>query len=670
MAVIEAFIKRHKEKLRNLGENYPNSKSLVLDFQELERMDRDTADRLRTHPDNIIMEFEHALNSMSILTSVENPEFKVRFKNMPNERGYTVPIREVTAEYIGKFITLEGTVNRISDVNPKVKNALYVCNICDEHNWVAQERRILVEPYRCKGCQKSDFRFVEEESQWTDIQHIQIQEPLEMLKGGENARTIELWTEDDMTDRVIPGDKVLLTGVVRLKPPKTKSSVFDKYVDVNYIESIQQEFEDIDLTDDDVTQIIELSHDPKLIDKMIDSIAPSIYGYNETKEAIALQLFGGRQGKILADGTKARGDIHLLLIGDPGVAKSRILNFVDDIAPKSIYVTGKGTTGAGLTATAEKDEFNEGAWTLKAGALVLAGGGIACIDEFDKMSKEDRGAMHEAMEQQTISIAKAGITTKFKANTSILAASNPKFSRFDNYKPLAEQFDIPPTLISRFDLIFPIRDILDSVRDKQIADHILKMHSQQDDDEQTIKPLIEPDLFKKYIAYSRRNIKPKMRKESMEKISDFYVSLRARGKGTTAAATPRQLEALVRLSEASAKLRLSEEVSLSDVERAIALTEFVLREIATDATTGELDIDRIVTTHPKSVRDRIRQVEEIMQELIANAPDSMATLSDIVDAMKEKNVDKFEVEKIVTELKKKGEIYEPRHGRFMFTEER
>ncbi len=672
MKSIEAFIGKYKSQLRLLGEKYPEEKSLILDFQELERYSPELADQVRKNPVEKLKEFDEVLNSMSILTVVDNPTFHVRLNNMPKEKGYTIPIRDITSDYIGKFISIDGTVNRISDVFPKLKNAKFMCNTpsCETETWVKQDKRMLFEPYRCKSCHKSDFRLIPEESEWIDIQHIQVQEPLEMLRGGENSRTVELWVEEDMTDQVTPGDKIVATGVVSLKPPKTKSSVYDKFIDVNYIESVQQEFEDIDLTEEDEKEILHLSKDPKLIDKVIDSIAPSIYGYRETKEAIALQLFGGRQGKILADGTKARGDIHLLLIGDPGVAKSRILVFVDLIAPKSIYVTGKGTTGAGLTATAEKDEFNEGAWTLKAGALVLAGGGIAAIDEFDKMSKEDRSAMHEAMEQQTISIAKAGITTKFKANTSILAASNPKFSRFDNYKPLADQFDIPPTLISRFDLIFPIRDILDSTRDKAIADHILKMHSTTEEGEEAITSPVNAELFKKYIAYARRNIKPMMNAETKRKISDYYVSLRGRSKGGTAAATPRQLEALIRLSEASAKIRLSKDVTISDVERAIKLTEFVLREIATDATTGELDIDMIGTTHPKSVRDKIRVVEDAIKELIGSTPEGMASIKDIIDAMGEKGVDKFEVEKIITELKNKGEIYEPRHGKFMFTEDR
>jgi len=666
---IEAFIGKHQEQLRALGEKYPERKSLILDFEELERFDRDLADRLRKTPDEVMLEFEEVLNNLGILTVVENPKFHIRFRNLPKEKGYTVAVRNITAEYIGKFLAVEGLVNRISDVYPKVQNALFVCNRCDEHNWIAQDKRMLIEPSRCRACGKTDFRFIPEESKWIDVQRLEIQEPLEMLKGGEQARRIELWVEEDMTDLATAGDQVMVTGTVRLKPPKMKGSVYDKSLEVNHIEPVEKDFEELDITEAEETEILSLSKDPQLYDKIIDSIAPSIYGYREVKEAIALQLFGGRHGKVLPDGTKVRADMHLLLIGDPGVAKSRILQFVDQIAPKSIYVTGKGTTGAGLTATAEKDEMADGAWTLKAGALVLAGGGIAAIDEFDKMDKEDRGAMHEAMEQQTISVAKAGIIAKFKANTSILAASNPKFSRFDNYKPLAEQFDIPPTLISRFDLIFPIRDILDQETDRAIADKMLLMH-QSDAEMKQIAPQIGAELLRKYIAYARRTIKPELKANTAGKIKEYYVALRARGKGGAVTATPRQLEALVRLSEASAKLRLSGEVTVADVDRAIRLTEFVLREIATDATTGELDIDRIVTDHPKSQRDRIRVVEEILKELSSSSPDGMAALNDVLDAAKEKNIEKYDVERILNELKSKGNIYEPRHDKYMFTEER
>jgi len=275
--------------------------------------------------------------------------------------------------------------------------------------------------------------------------------------------------------------------------------------------------------------------------------------------------------------------------------------------------------------------------------------------------------MHEAMEQQTISLAKAGIVAKFRANTAILAASNPKFSRFDKYKPLGEQFDIPPTLLSRFDLIFPIRDVLDKEQDKKIAEHMLKMHKTGGEMKE-LEPIIPVELFRKYIAYSRKNILPVLTDDAAEKIRDYYVDLRS-GSKETVRATPRQLEALVRLAEASARLRLSDTVTVSDAERAIKLTNFVLREIAYDQTTGEIDIDRIVTDYPKSTRDRIRIIEDIIRELIDKSEERMASLDDIIADASLKNIQRFEAEKNIMELKTKGIIYEPRHGRFMFTEQ-
>ena len=446
---ISSFLEKKADEIRKLGEFYPDKKSFVIDFLEIERFDTELAEKLVSEPDEVLPVFEGIVNEMDIPTVIENPKFHVRVKNLPKEKKYTVMVRDITSDFIGRFISVEGIVNKISDVHPKVVNAMFVCNKCGEQNREPQTTRFLLEPFKCKNCgARENFRFKPELSEFIDTQRLEIQEPLELLKGGDQARRIEIWAEDDITDVVTAGDRVNVTGVVRLNPPKMKGAVYFQFIDANHVEGLEQEFEDIEISEDEIEKIKELSNDAKIYDKIVNSIAPSIYGYREVKEAIALQLFGGRTGKKLPDGTSVRPDIHLLLIGDPGVAKSRVLQYVDQIAPKSIYVTGKGTTGAGLTATAEKDEFAEGAWTLKAGALVLAGGGIACIDEFDKMNKEDRSAMHEALEQQTISIAKAGIIAKFKANTSVLAASNPKFSRFDTYKPISEQFDIPPTLMS------------------------------------------------------------------------------------------------------------------------------------------------------------------------------------------------------------------------------
>ena len=666
---IASFLDSKADDIRKLGEFYPDKKSLELEFLEIEKFDTVLADQIIKEPDEVLPVMEGIVNEMDIPTVIEKSYFNVRIKNLPKEKGYSEVVRNISSDYIGRFISVEGLVNKISDVRPKVVKALFICNKCGEHNPEIQTTRYLIEPYKCKNCSaKGNFRFLAEDSEFIDTQRLEIQEPLDALKGGDQARRIEIWAEDDLTDVVTAGDRVIVTGIVRLNPPKQKGSVYFQFIEANHIEGLEQEFEDIEISKKEETEIKKLSKDPKIYEKINKSIAPSIWGYNEVKEAIALQLFGGRSAKVLPDGTSVRPDIHLLLIGDPGVAKSRILQFVDQIAPKSIYVTGKGTTGAGLTATAEKDEFAEGAWTLKAGALVLAGGGIACIDEFDKMTKEDRSAMHEAMEQQTISVAKAGIIAKFKANTSVLAAANPKYGRFDTYKPIPEQFDIPPTLISRFDLIFPIRDIIDKETDRRIAEHMLKMHKTSEEMED-ITPEIDPDLLRKYISYSRKNAHPQLSEEAGDKIREFYINLRGRSTGGTAAATPRQLEALVRLSEASAKIRLSNKVTISDAERAITLTNFVLREIAYDEKTGEFDIDRIVTAYPKSTRDRIRTLDEIIRNLIGESQDNTAARDDIIQSAGEKGIEKQETEHLLQELRKKGDIYEPRHGKYMLTDE-
>lgn len=662
------FLESRTDEINEVVRFYPEKKSLIIDYANLEKHDLELADELRRNPDEVLSKFESALLDMDLRTLAGDvPVIHVRVNNFPKERGYNLMIREINAEYIGKMVAVDGIVNRIGDVLPKVSNALFKCNKCGEDNWVAQDKRALEEPLKCRrGCSGRNFRFIPEESKWVDVQRLEIQEPLELLKGGEQARRIEVWVEDDLTDVVTAGNKIVVTGILRLQPPKQKSSIYYKFLEANYVEAIEREFEAIDLTKEDEKKIKKFSKDPKVYDKIIGSIAPSIYGFNEVKEAIALQLFSGRPGKQLPDGTSVRPDIHLLLVGDPGVAKSKMLQYVDQIAPKSVYVTGKGTTGAGLTASAEKSDLAEGSWTLKAGALVLAGGGIAAIDEFDKMDPEDRSAMHEAMEQQTISVAKAGIIARFKANTSILAASNPKFSRFDKYKPLHEQFDIPPTLISRFDLIFPIRDVLDRETDRNIAEHILKMHK-TDEVMHEIEPAIEPELFRKYIAYARINCKPILTEEASKKLIEYYVTLRS-SSADSVPATPRQLEALIRLSEASAKIRLSNEVTVDDAERAITLTNFVLREIAYDEATGVFDIDRIMTDHPKSTRDRIRIVENIINDLLA-LDSGGAPYNEIVEQAQEQGVDKFRAEQIINELKSKGVIYEPRHGRFLLTEE-
>ena len=345
---------------------------------------------------------------------------------------------------------------------------------------------------------------------------------------------------------------------------------------------------------------------------LTQSIAPSIYGYEKIKESIALQLFGGVR-KIREDGVTTRGDIHILLIGDPGAGKSQLLKYVAGLAPKARYVVGKSTSGAGLTATVVKDEFMRG-WALEAGALVLANKGIAMIDELDKMSKEDRSAMHEVMEQQTVTISKANVQATLNAQTTILGAANPKFGRFDPYTSVPEQIDLPDSLISRFDLMFIIRDVPNKESDTRLVKHILKLH----ENPESQVPPISADLLRKFIAYAKINIKPVLTEAAQKEIEKFYVSLRNQHSGDEQSAVPigaRQLEAIIRLSEASAKVRLGDKVLKKDAKKAIGLLMEYMMAVGIDPETGQLDMDRRESGTTTSQRNKIRLLLKVISEM-------------------------------------------------------
>ena len=264
-----------------------------------------------------------------------------------------------------------------------------------------------------------------------------------------------------MEEKTTPGSRVKVIGVLKEVPVPLKtgglSTRFELAIEVNNIIPIEETFEELEISEEDEMQILELSQDPEIFKKLARSITPSVWGYEEIKRSLVLQLFSGVQ-KVYADGQKSRGDVHILLIGDPGVAKSVTLGFMANISPKGRYVVGKSTSGAGLTATVVRDEYLR-RWSLEAGAMVLSNKGLVSIDELEKMDPSDRSAMHEAMEQQTVTISKANVQATLKSETSDLAAANPKFGRFDPYQSIAQQIDLPPTLINRFDVIFTLRDL-------------------------------------------------------------------------------------------------------------------------------------------------------------------------------------------------------------------
>ncbi|OPY27240.1 MAG: Minichromosome maintenance protein MCM [Methanocella sp. PtaU1.Bin125] len=677
----EFLTRYYKNQIGQLAVSETKNKALVIEFPQVNRFDVRLAEELVANPDLVLAHAEEAL-SMVDLPVKKEISARIRVAKMPKK----TQIRDLRSVDVNRFLSIEGTVRKITDVRPRIVEAAFECARCKNVMIIPQEGGgKFIEPTYC-SCneeKKGVFRLLYRESRFEDYQRIKIQESPDELKGGEQPQTLDINVSDDLAGQVTPGEHITVTGILRSAQKINrdgKTAYFDIYMDGNSIELEEQEYDEVEISPEDEEEILRLSKDRRVYDKIWSSIAPSIYGYEEVKEAIAHQLFSGVV-KSLPDGTRIRGDIHVLLVGDPGIAKSQILRYVVKLAPRGVYASGKSASSAGLTAAAVKDEF-DGQWTLEAGALVLADKGVACIDEMDKMKNEDRSSLHEGMESQTISVAKAGILATLKCRCSILGAANPKLGRFDPYENIPEQINMPPSLMSRFDLIFILQDKPEERRDSNIAGHILKSHYAGELNEHrknvatsriteqsvtdamsVIRPEIEPRMLRKYIAYAKRKVFPIMSDSAREQIINFYLSLRKQSEGENAsiAITARQLEGLVRLSEASARMRLSDRVTQEDVERTIRIVTTSLKQVGMDQETGKLDIDKLTVGVAKSQRDRIKSLKHIIEDL-AKEYDGPVPVEAVVDRAVEGGLTKDKVEKELKKLKEIGEIFEPKSG--------
>lgn len=663
---IDFFNAYYVDHINDMYVSYPKKRSIIVEIRDLEKYDAEMATELITNPDEMLKCANAALTKLNPNPQAKEPVY-ARFAGV----DITTPlIQEIGSEYIGRMLTLDSLVVKRTEITPKVSIGTFQCAFCGTTVKVRVEKDNI--PEICPQCKRRSMKQTDTDSSFVNFQRIAVQDPLERLRGSTPTWQLEVWMEDDLVNTVIPGDRVDITGMLRIRPRKTSRGKEDKALFTMFFETVsvkakQKEFAELEISPDEEKQIIELSRDPHIFDKISKSIAPSIYGYTDIKRALALQLFGGTPDKKLVDGGAIRSDIHMLLIGDPGSAKTRLLQAVSSIVPKGIYVSGKSVTGAGLTASAERDEFSEGGWTLRAGALVLGSGGEVSIDEFDKIGEDDKSSMLEALESQSISVAKAGIVARFNAKTTVLAAANPKHGRFDPNAYPADQFDISPALLSRFDLIFPIKDVLDVDQDTKIARHILVQHSaagarlaEVENYEQVELPPITPELLRKYVAYSRKNVKPVLSPEASAKIQDYYVDLRKMGiKQGATPITPRQIEGLVRLAEASAKTRLYDRIDIKDAELAIALFEHMLNTLAVDKG-GRRDIDALLTGMPREKVGRINTILGVIKGL--EAQHEYAKMVDILEEAEKAGIDRTTCTKFIGELERSGDIYSPKPG--------
>jgi len=634
-------------------------KSLVVDFGDLLRYNDELANRVLLEPDSSLGSFKVA--AFETMRS-ENPvyadrvkkELTVRIRGIPD----LVPLRKVDTSYLDRMLAVSGMVVRTSELRPLMTTAAWLCP--SQHlTYQDQDEMTLKRPPRCELCGEiRNFELDRKHSRFIDFQILRIQELPEELPPGQLPQFFDVNAEGDIVNLARPGDRVVLTGVVRavqdLSPGQVRTRLFRSQIDCNHVEVKGKEPEQVQITKEDEALIKSIAEGPDAYAKLVQSIAPVILGHLPEKEAILLLLAGG-SATILPDGTKLRGDINTLFVGDPGTGKSELLKFASQVAPRGLYASGRGSTAAGLSAAVIREK---NVLMLEAGVVVLADLGIACIDEFEKMKAEDRTALHEMMEQQTCTIAKGGIYATLNARTAILAACNPVLGRYNPFQNLTENIGtLPIPLLSRFDLIFVFRDTPTPAEDEKLASHILAVHSRKT---YATTPPIEFSLLKKYLTYAKK-ISPNLTKEAMERMKDYYLELRkSSGSEESIPPTPRTLEAMIRVATARARVLLREEVTEEDALSAIALMNRMVEDVLTDATTKKTDFG-IQLGKPAGETKNLKAAMEVFKSLegAERKPVERKTFKE--ELVKARFSDE-DAEKMIRTMFREGLVYESRPG--------
>lgn len=654
-----------------------SSAYITVDYIDFDSFNPSLAKDITHKPDEMFDAFNEAV--ISILSEI-HPEYageikdniRVRIGNYAVQKG----LRDINADVINKLLGVSGMVVRSSEVKPFGKKIAYRCLNCNQINLSQLKGLSLRKPQRCLNCSEKELEMDIENSLFIDFQLVRLQELPEDLPAGQLPHYIEVTILGDLVDQCRPGDRIMLTGVIRIDQEaasfasgnssfsQIKTSLFKLRMEGNNIEYLggragdkkTRSIERISISAEDEKQIIAMSKKPDIYEKLISSFAAHVYGHEVIKESILL-LIVGSVNKKLDDGSARRGDINILLVGDPGTAKSEMLKFAAKIAPRGLYTSGRGSTAAGLTAAVIRDK--SGIMMLEAGAVVLGDQGLVCIDEFDKIKAEDRSALHEVMEQQTCSVAKGGIVATLNARTSILSAANPMYGKYDPYKNITENVNLPIPLLTRFDIIYVIRDIPEKEKDSKIAGHILEIHKDFQKTSQTVA--INIDLLSKYLAFAKLVVEPELTREAVSIIRDYYMKMRNVDSDSMITVTPRQLEGLIRLSTARARLLLKEKVEKEDAERSIFLVQRMLETAGVDVNTGKVDLG-VLHGKPFSEISKLKLFMEIFSSLSGEDKNDVEENTFIIELAKTGKFSESDAKSFIKKAMNDGQIYERKPG--------
>ena len=623
-------------------------------------------------PDSILEAFSRAIKEIlqerfpKYAKKIEH-EIRARIANYPVQRS----LRQINAEVIGKITSVSGMVLRASEVKPLAKELVFVCPEGHRTDVILGHGLSLTSPVQCSNpkCNHRELGVEPESSRFIDVQFVRLQELPEDLPPGQLPHYLDVTVKQDLVDNARPGDRVVLTGVVRIEQEKmsgvskASSPLYRLRLDGNNVEFLgskkdksSRKIQREEISQEDEKMIKSLSKSPDLYQQLIDSYAPHITGHEMVKESILLLMAGSTQRE-LQDGSKIRGDINIFLVGDPGTAKSEMLKFCVRVAPRGLYTSGRGSTAAGLTAAVVRD--TNGIFMLEAGATVLGDQGLVCIDEFDKMKAEDRSALHEVMEQQTASISKGGIVATLNARTSILAAANPMYGKYDPFKNITENVNLPVPLLTRFDLIHVIRDKPSKEKDTKIAQHIINLHTPKGIDQ---KSLIDSETLTKYLSYVKR-IDPKLTKEAEQKILNYYMKMRTVEAEDMITVTPRQLEGLIRMATARARLLLKTKVEEDDAERAIYLLQNMFENAGIDVNTGKVDLG-VLQGRPRSEVSKMQLFMDVMKSLEGEHKTPVDEKQLVDELVKTGKYNDEEAKNFIRKMARDSSIYESKPGHY------